>query len=61
MATHLCMFHQVVPALALGPAFLGPPLPSALVPRPTWMFVYRVGPARPLPMGASGVGSGDCV
>jgi hypothetical protein len=42
------MFHQVEPELALGPAEEGPPLPSALVPLPTLMLVYRVGPASPL-------------
>ena len=46
--SHLLMFHQVVPARALGPDLAGPPLYSALVPRPTSMSVYRVGPASAL-------------
>ena len=45
---NLRMFHQVVPASALGPEAAGPPLYIALLPPPTSMSVYRVGPARAL-------------
>ena len=36
---HLMMFHQVVPARALGPDLGGPPLIRASTPSPTLMLV----------------------